>query len=82
MITTIVLSSLVLLASSSFAVAQNVSVCSKFHSSKCISAPTKAAPLGKKVRLPGGTWIDCEGDCEERLRIKTIDFWQEQMLRN
>jgi hypothetical protein len=30
------------------------------------------------VRLPGGTWIDCAGDCRDKLRAETIDFWYEQ----
>lgn len=81
MITTIVLSSFILLTSSSFAIAHNITVCSVVHSSKCITAPTKVAPLGKKVRLPGGSWIDCEGDCKEKLRIKSLDFWHEKMPR-
>lgn len=59
-----------------------VSACSKQHSGKCVTGAVKNYSLGQKVRLPGGTWVDCAGDCKERLRTKTVDFWYEQMNRN
>lgn len=60
----------------------SIKVCSKTQSSKCTSGPVRATALGKQVRLPGGTWVDCAGDCREKLRIKTVDFWYEQMMQN
>lgn len=60
----------------------SVTACSKTQSSKCTSGPLRATALGKQVRLPGGTWVDCAGDCREKLRIKTVDFWYEQMMQN
>lgn len=36
---------------------------------------------GQEVRLPGGTWIDCKGDCRETLREETVDFWERQEQR-
>jgi hypothetical protein len=46
-----------------------------------ITAPTRPSRWGREVRLPGGTWIDCAGDCREKLRETTIDFWIEQQNR-
>ena len=35
----------------------------------------------EQVELPGGTWIDCSGDCRDTLRKSTTDFWDEQRRR-
>lgn len=59
-----------------------VSACSKLHSGKCVTGDVKQTRMGEKVRLPGGTWVDCAGDCKDKLRSKTVDFWYEQMNRN
>jgi hypothetical protein len=59
-----------------------VTACSKLHSGKCATGPVRNTTLGPQVRLPGGTWVDCAGDCREKLRVKTVDFWKEQMLNN
>jgi hypothetical protein len=32
----------------------------------------------EQVELPGGTWIDCGGDCRDAVRKATTDFWEEQ----
>jgi hypothetical protein len=32
----------------------------------------------EQVELPGGTWIDCNGDCRDTVRKATVDFWDEQ----
>jgi hypothetical protein len=32
-----------------------------------------------QVQLPGGTWIDCRGDCEETIRAEYTEFWDSQM---
>lgn len=58
-----------------------VTACSKKNPSKCVKGSTKSYRLGEKVRLPGGTWVDCAGDCKNTLRVKTVDFWYDQMLR-
>ncbi|MEL6373509.1 MAG: hypothetical protein AAFR04_06025 [Pseudomonadota bacterium] len=29
-----------------------------------------------QVRLPGGTWIDCERACSDTLRRNSLDFWE------
>jgi hypothetical protein len=31
-----------------------------------------------EIQLPGGTWIDCGGDCRDAVRKSTTDFWDEQ----
>lgn len=41
----------------------------------CTSAPTRRGKWGLEMRLKGGTWIDCESDCEDTLRRQTVDFW-------
>ncbi len=32
-----------------------------------------------EVQLPGGTWIDCRGDCEATIKAETTEFWDSQM---
>jgi hypothetical protein len=59
-----------------------VSTCSKTNSSKCVNGAVQNYSMGQKVQLPGGTWVDCAGDCKSKLREKTVDFWYEQMNRN
>jgi hypothetical protein len=59
-----------------------VTSCSKLNGSRCLSGPVRNTPLGQQVRLPGGTWVWCAGDCQDQLRMETVDFWYEQMLRN
>lgn len=56
--------------------------CSKLNGSKCKVGSVRDTRLGQKVRLPGGTWVDCDGDCKNKLRQKTVDFWYEQKLNN
>jgi hypothetical protein len=56
--------------------------CSKTNTSKCKTGAVRDTNLGQQVRLPGGTWVDCNGDCNNRLRQKTVDFWYEQKLNN
>ena len=59
-----------------------VKACSEVNSDKCATGTIRNTAYGKEVQLPGGTWVDCAGDCREKLRKKTVDFWHEQMLRN
>lgn len=42
-----------------------------------ITAPVRPTWYGYEVRLPGGTWWDCSGNCSEMLRRQTVDFWEE-----
>ena len=30
----------------------------------------------KEVELPGGSWIDCGGDCAETVRREHLDLWE------
>ncbi len=30
-----------------------------------------------QMRLPGGFWDRCDGDCSEAYRLKFLDFWEE-----
>lgn len=32
----------------------------------------------EQVELPGGTWMDCGGDCRDTIHKATTDFWEEQ----
>ena len=42
-----------------------------------VTAPVRPGPRGRsQVRLPGGTWIDCQQTCSDTLRRETVDFWQ------
>ncbi|WP_125461754.1 MULTISPECIES: hypothetical protein [Rhodomicrobium] len=44
-----------------------------------ITAPVRHSELGgSEVRLPGGGWIDCGGDCRSALKDATFDFWNIQ----
>lgn len=59
-----------------------VKACSAVMKGKCATGKVRKTAYGNQVQLPGGTWIDCAGDCSRQLRKKTVDFWQEQMLQN
>jgi hypothetical protein len=41
---------------------------------------TRTTSKGDMVRMPGGTWLDCRGDCYDRLRFATVDFWKNVKL--
>lgn len=47
-----------------------------------VSDPTRPSQFGREVRLPGGTWIDCAGDCRETLREESIDFFYKLQERS
>jgi hypothetical protein len=34
----------------------------------------------EEVQLPGGTWIDCGGDCREAVMREHLEFWPRRML--
>lgn len=42
------------------------------------SAPVRHSALGDQVKIPGGTWVDCEITCEYTLRRLSVDFWEDQ----
>ena len=55
--------------------AASVTACSRYGKG-CITAPVRRVANGiTEVRLPHGTWIGCAGDCREKLRDETLDFW-------
>jgi hypothetical protein len=45
---------------------------------RTVVAPVRPGRWGDQVRLPGGTWEDCEITCEYTLRRNTVDFWDFQ----
>ena len=57
-----------------------VTGCSRYGRG-CVSGPIRPARFGQEVRLPGGTWYPCAGDCRETLRAETVDFWDEHQRR-
>ena len=56
------------------AAAETVTACSRYGKG-CITAPVRRSRNGAEVRFPGGSWIGCSGDCREKLRDESIDFW-------
>lgn len=42
------------------------------------AAPVRHSALGDQVKLPGGSWADCEITCEYTLRRLSVDFWEDQ----
>ncbi len=57
-----------------------VTGCSRFGRG-CVSGPIRRGRYGPEVRLPGGTWYGCAGDCRDTLRAETVDFWDEHQRR-
>jgi hypothetical protein len=57
-----------------------VTACSSYGH-KCYTAKLVRSPVGWKMRLKGGTLIDCSVTCQDTLRIQTVDFWQDQRER-
>lgn len=58
-----------------------VTACSKYGS-KCYTAKLVRSPVGWKMRLKGGTLVDCSETCRDTLRRETVDFWHDQRERN
>ena len=56
------------------AAAETVTACSRYGKG-CVTAPVRRTKDGAEVRVPGGSWIGCSGDCREKLRDESIDFW-------
>ena len=57
-----------------------VAVCS-WYGNGCTRAPIRRGRFGPEMRLKGGTWTDCRGDCRETLREETVDFWETQNIK-
>jgi hypothetical protein len=57
-----------------------VTGCSRYGRG-CVTAPTRQGRYEREVRLPGGTWYGCAGDCRDKLRSETVDFWDEHQRR-
>ena len=57
-----------------------VTGCSRYGRG-CVSGPTRQGRYEREVRLPGGTWYGCAGDCRDKLRAETVDFWDEHQRR-
>lgn len=45
---------------------------------KTVTAPVRVGRWGDEVKIPGGSWVDCEITCEYTLRRLTVDFWEGQ----
>jgi hypothetical protein len=56
-----------------------LTVCSK-SGFDCYTAGVRHTRVGKKLVLRGGATLDCDGDCRDVLRAKTVDFWEDRML--
>lgn len=57
-----------------------ITVCSKSGGFDCYTARVVSSPVGRKVVLRGGAAFDCGYDCRETLRVRTVDFWENQRL--
>jgi hypothetical protein len=50
---------------------------SRYGNPQVVTGPVRRNGKDRlEVRLPGGTWIECERNCSETLRRQTVDFWQ------
>ena len=56
----------------------SVTACSTNGHFDCYTAPVRAGRNDTWMRLKGGTWVSCDGDCRETLRKTTVDFWDTQ----
>jgi len=61
--------------------AGKVTICSSYGRN-CYTAKLVRSPVGWKMRLKGGTLIDCGVTCDDTLRRATVDFWQDQRERS
>jgi hypothetical protein len=59
-----------------------VTVTSQRPPFKSITLATRDVEINRirfrEVELPGGTWIDCAGDCPVAVRRAREDFWETQ----
>lgn len=63
------------------AVADSITACSRYGKG-CVTAPVRRTRQGLEVRFPNGTWINCSGDCREKLRDEHLDFWDTHKPEN
>ncbi len=61
--------------------AASVTACSRYGKG-CITAPVRRTRTELQVRFPGGTWVGCAGDCREKLRDESLDFWDTHKPEN
>jgi hypothetical protein len=54
-----------------------VTACSRFGNG-CITAQVRQTPKGPQYRNTAGDWVWCGYSCEETLRVRTVDFWDQQ----
>jgi hypothetical protein len=54
-----------------------VTACSRFGNG-CITAQVRQTPKGPQYRNAAGDWVWCGYSCEETLRVRTVDFWEQQ----
>jgi hypothetical protein len=48
------------------------------YGSRRVVVPVRHSRLGDQVKLPGGSWVDCEVTCEYTVRRLSVDFWEDQ----
>jgi len=48
------------------------------HGKGEVIVPVREGRFGPQVRLPGGSWVDCEITCEYTVRRLSLDFWEGQ----
>jgi hypothetical protein len=53
-----------------------VTVQARSHPQESVTGAVRRGRWGEEVRLPGGSWISCKGDCRNTLREETVDFWE------
>ena len=61
--------------------AASVTACSRYGKG-CVTAPVRRTRTELEVRFPNGTWVGCAGDCREKLRDESIDFWDTHRPEN
>ncbi|MCU0955632.1 MAG: hypothetical protein MUC37_13790 [Hyphomicrobium sp.] len=54
-----------------------VTACSRFGNG-CVTAQVRQTPKGPQYRGEAGDWVWCGYSCEETLRVRTVDFWEQQ----
>lgn len=54
-----------------------VTACSRFGNG-CITARVRQTPKGLQYRNTAGDWVWCGYSCEETLRVRSVDFWDQQ----
>lgn len=42
----------------------------------CIRGRVREGRVERQVRMPGGTWIGCKGNCRRTLREESLDFFE------